>query len=107
MRERLKDNLFRTWIVLSTSLVFIIVVYMFLYIFINGAGTISREFLFSDPKGMPMGSEGGIFPAIVGSLLLMLIACVFASILAISTAIYLVFYCSSERVKRLIHLIIQ
>jgi len=107
MREKLKDSAFKIWIGLSTSLVFIVVVYIFLYIFINGAGSINKEFIFSDPKGMPIGSEGGIFPAIVGSLLLMVIACAFASILAISTAIYLVFYCTSERVKRLIHLIIQ
>lgn len=107
MREKLKDSVFKIWIGLSTSLVFVVVIYIFLYIFINGAGSINREFIFSAPKGMPIGSEGGIFPAIVGSLLLMVIACAFASILAISTAIYSVFYCTSEKVKRLIHLIIQ
>lgn len=67
MREKLKDSVFKIWIGLSTSLVFIVVVYIFLYIFINGAGSINGEFLFSAPKGMPIGSEGGIFPAIVGS----------------------------------------
>lgn len=107
MKERVKDNLFKTWIVLSTLLVVITVLFIFLYIFINGMGSINKEFLFTDPKGMPIGAEGGIFPAIVGSLMLMLIACFFAATLAIATAIYLVFYCKSERIERLIHLIIQ
>lgn len=107
MNERLKEHIFKAWIGLSTFIVSIVVVFIFSYIFINGIDSINMDFLFSDPKGMPIGSEGGIFPAIVGSLLLMLIACVFASILAISTAIYMVFYCKSERIERLVHLIIQ
>ena len=76
---------------MSTLIVFTVVIYIFGYIFKNGLGSINLEFIFVDPKGMPIGSEGGVFPAIVGSLFLMLIACIFASILAISTSIYTVF----------------
>ncbi len=50
---------------------------------------------------------GGVFPAIVGSLFLMSIACIFASILSIATSIYTVFYCRSKRIEGLIHLIVQ
>lgn len=88
-------------------IVFTVVIYIFGYIFKNGIGSINLEFIFSDPKGMPIGSEGGVFPAIVGSLFLMLIACIFASILAISTSIYTVFYCRSKRIESIIHLIVQ
>lgn len=107
MLERIKDYLFKTWLIMSALIVVLVVVFLFGYIFINGIGSIDKEFLLSEPKGIPIGIEGGIFPAIIGSLLLMLIACVFSSILAISTAIYVVFYCKSERIKSFIHLIIQ
>lgn len=107
MSEKTKDFIFKTWIIISTVIVFTVVIYIFGYIFKNGIGSINLEFIFSDPKGMPIGSEGGVFPAIVGSLFLMLIACIFASILAISTSIYTVFYCRSKRIESIIHLIVQ
>ncbi|SDX65422.1 PstA family ABC transporter permease [Tepidimicrobium xylanilyticum] len=107
MVERIKNCLFKIWLLLSALIVLSIVVFLFGYILVNGINSINMEFLFSEPRGIPIGAEGGIFPAIVGSLLLMLIACVFSSILAISTAIYVVFYCKSDKIKRLIHLIIQ
>ncbi|WP_077369236.1 PstA family ABC transporter permease [Anaerosalibacter sp. Marseille-P3206] len=107
MSEKLKDYIFKIWIVLSTLAVVTAVLFILGYIFKNGANTINMEFIFDNPKGMPIGSEGGVFPAIVGSLLLMAIACIFASILAISTAIYTVFYCKSNRIASFIHLIVQ
>ncbi|NLL81303.1 MAG: ABC transporter permease subunit [Tissierellia bacterium] len=107
MNEKTKSFLFKGWILLSTLIVLAIVFYIFGYILSNGIESINMEFLLDGPSGIPVGSQGGIFPAIVGSLLLMLISCVFASILAISTSIYLVFYCESERIKGLIHLITQ
>ncbi len=107
MSEKAKDYIFKIWIILSAFIVFTVVIYILGYIFKNGLGSINMEFIFGNPKGMPIGSEGGVFPAIVGSLLLMLIACVFASILAISTAIYTVFYCESKKIESLIHLIVQ
>lgn len=107
MSEKAKDFIFKIWIIISTIIVFTIVIYIFGYIFKNGLDSISLEFIFSNPKGMPIGAEGGIFPAIVGSLYLMIIACVFASILAISTSIYTIFDCKSRRIEGFIHLIVQ
>ena len=107
MNEKIKNLLLKIWILLSTIIVLAVVTYIFGYIFKNGFSSISLDFIFSEPKGRPIGSEGGIFPAIVGSLYLMLIACVFASILAISTSIYTVFYCESKRIENIIHLIVQ
>ena len=37
-------------------------------VFYRGAGTISWEFLSQSPRGAVLGEEGGIWPAIVGSL---------------------------------------
>ena len=107
MSEKTRDYIFKIWIGISTLVVFAVVLYILGYIFKNGFKSISMEFIFGYPKGIPIGSEGGIFPAIVGSLLLMAIACLFASILAISTAVYTVFYCKSKRIEGFIHLIVQ
>lgn len=107
MSEKIKDSLFKIWIILSTLLMFTVVIYIFGYIFKNGIASINMEFIFGDPKGIPIGSEGGIFPAIIGSLFLMIIACIFASILAISTAVYTVFYCRFKKIESIIHLIVQ
>ena len=107
MKEKIKNNIFKLWIATSTIIVVITVLFIFGYIFRRGLGSINLEFIFGNPKGIPLGSEGGIFPAIVGSLLLMIFACLFASVLAISTAIYTVFYCRYKRIADLIHLIIQ
>lgn len=107
MSQRIKDYILKTWLILSVILVFAILIFIFGYIFINGIKSINLDFLFSGPKGMPVGSEGGIFPAIIGSLLLMLIACIIASILGIATSIYVTFYCESKRIESFIHLIVQ
>ncbi|HLR33851.1 MAG TPA: phosphate ABC transporter permease PstA [Tissierellales bacterium] len=107
MNENIKDKIFKALVSISALIVIIVVAYIFIYIFKNGFKSINKEFIFGEPKGMPLGSEGGVFPAIVGSLSLMIIACIFASILAIATSIYLVFYCDSKRMDSIIHLIVQ
>lgn len=107
MSEKTKDKILKMWIGMCVVIVFSLVIFIFGYIFKNGFKSINLEFIFSDPKGMPIGSEGGIFPAIVGSLLLMTIACIFATILAISTSIYIIFYCQSKKIESFIHLIVQ
>lgn len=107
MAEKIKDNILKIWVAICVIGVFSIVIFIFAYIFKNGFRSINLEFLFSSPKGRPIGSEGGIFPAIVGSLLLMTIACIFATILAISTSIYIIFYCQSKKIESFVHLVVQ
>ncbi|WP_418790300.1 PstA family ABC transporter permease [Phosphitispora sp. TUW77] len=46
-----------------------------------------------------MGSEGGIFPAIIGSVYLGILAVIFASSLALATSLYIVFYGKNEMIK--------
>lgn len=107
MKEKLKEILFKLWIILSGTIVLFSVAFIFIYIIKNGIDSISLEFIFGKPRGIPLGSEGGIFPAIVGSLLLMLIACVFATILAVSTAVYIAFYCESKKIENIVHIVVQ
>ena len=60
-------TLTRFWAWLSTALVGLIILFLFSYVFEHGAGNISLEFLTQSPKGMVLGSEGGIsgLPSIV------------------------------------------
>lgn len=61
-------TLTKFWAWFSTGLVFLIIVFLFGYVFDHGAENISVDFLTQAPKGMVLGSEGGIWPAIAGSL---------------------------------------
>ncbi|NFD31516.1 phosphate ABC transporter permease PstA [Clostridium botulinum] len=107
MKRSLKDILLLLWYFLSTFLVVFIVFFIIAYVFKNGIHTINKDFLLDNPKGMPLGKEGGIFPAIVGSLLLMFISSITASILGIATAVYLTLYNKNKKIESIIHIIIH
>ncbi|KEJ03594.1 phosphate ABC transporter permease PstA [Clostridium botulinum] len=107
MKRSLKDILLLLWYFLSTFLVVFIVFFIIAYVFKNGIHTINKDFLLDNPKGMPLGKEGGIFPAIVGSLLLMFISSITASILGIATAVYLTLYNKNKKIDSIIHIIIH
>jgi phosphate transport system permease protein len=74
----------------ATLLSLAIVAFILLFVLERGLPRLSWEFLFSKPKSM--GRSGGIFPAIVGTLLLSLMAIVVALPLGIGTAVYLAEY---------------
>lgn len=105
--KKLNQLLIRFWAISSIALVLSIIVFIFAFIFIRGGKSISTEFILSTPSGMPIGVDGGVFPAIIGSIYLFIIASIFASILALSTSIYLVFYCRNSKVDAIIHLVIE
>ncbi|NFQ69132.1 phosphate ABC transporter permease PstA [Clostridium sporogenes] len=107
MKKSLKDILLLLWYFLSTFLVIFIVFFIIAYVIKNGIHTINKDFLLDNPKGMPLGKEGGIFPAIVGSLLLMFISSITASILGIATAVYLTLYNKNKKMDSIIHIIIH
>lgn len=107
MSEKLKNIGLKIWVIASVLTVLTTLVYIFLFIAKGGFKVINPEFIFGKPKGFPPGAEGGIFPAIIGSLMLTFIACIFASIIAISTAVYTVFYCKNKFIKGLVQIIVQ
>ncbi len=107
MKKSLKDILLLLWYFLSTFLVVFIVFFIIAYVIKNGIHTINKDFLLNNPKGMPLGKEGGIFPAIVGTLLLMFISSITASILGIATAVYLTLYNKNKKIDGIIHIIIH
>lgn len=107
MKEKIQDNIFKIWIIISTIIVATTILFILGFILRKGLSSINFEFIFGIPRGIPLGIDGGILPAIVGSLYLMILASVFASTLAISTATYIVFYCKSKVLIDITHLIIQ
>ncbi len=107
MKEKTKDKLLGVWIATSMALVLGLVSFILIYIFKNGYKEITREFLLEKPKGLPLGQEGGIYPAIIGSIYLMILSSGFASIFSLATAIYLNFYTKKEKRKQLIQMTIQ
>jgi phosphate transport system permease protein len=82
------------------------VLLLFLYdIGRQGAGSISWQFLTTAPRrGM---TQGGIFPAIVGTFLVTLITAVLAVPMGMAAAIYLNEYARQTRLTRLIRLAIR
>lgn len=83
-----------------------IVLTIFVIVFFKSERQINFSFLTDRPKGTPIGSQGGIFPAIVGSLYFTLTACVFATILSLVIAIYLKFYCTKEKYMKMLRIVI-
>ncbi|MCR5482206.1 MAG: ABC transporter permease subunit [Clostridia bacterium] len=89
------------------GLVLGIVIFIFIYIFAKGAGSIDLEFLLESPRGAVLGMEGGIFPAIMGSLAFTLTAVVLGGIPAVATAVYIVFICKRSSFENIIRGVLQ
>ncbi len=99
-KEKLIFNLVRA----VTYFVVMVVGYLLFDIFIKGIPTISWEFLSGLPRRS--GAEGGIFPAILGTIYLVAGAITFALPLGMASAIYLSEYASQGRLNRSIRLAI-
>lgn len=100
-------TLTKFWAWFSTGLVFLIIVFLFGYVFDHGAENISVDFLTQAPKGMVLGSEGGIWPAIAGSLWFTGMAVLMGSIPAVAVALYQALYCKSKKQASLIRLVME
>ena len=92
---------------LSFLLIFSALLFFFLYIFYKGYKVISPSFLLEAPKGMVLGEEGGIFPAITGSLAFSLTALVLSGLPSLFTALFMVFYAKEDRKKESLHFFIH
>lgn len=107
MKMRKKDFLIRLWIYLSGIFVISLIIFIFGYIFLKGYKVINWRFITDVPRGMILGTEGGIAPAIIGSFLSTGLACAVSSFFALFTSIYLVFYEKNEKRKKFIQLVIK
>jgi phosphate transport system permease protein len=103
-RDWLSQNHIQTiaffFVGLATVIVLAILVIILQDIVINGLPALSWEFLTQPPKDL--GRAGGIFPAIVGTLYLVMGAIAIALPLGVGAAIYLVEYTREGKITRLI-----
>ncbi len=102
-----KTRWVRLWATLAFFLTVGTVLFLFVYVFCKGAGALSWAFLTQSPQGTVLGTEGGIFPALVGSLLYTAIAVLFAALLGIATALYQVYYCPHRKAAEAIALVMH
>ena len=103
----MKGKMTKLWAYVSIALVVASILFLFVYVFIRGAGTITWEFLSQPPKGAILGMEGGVWPAIVGSLCFTAVAIVLGGIPAIAAALYIMFYCENRRIEKAFHTVIR
>ena len=88
---KLSNLALATWAYGSLVLVMAILVAACGYIVYHGGPLITVDFLWLYPAGMPLGVEGGIFPAIIGSMLEGLLTASMAAIVSIPCALYMVY----------------
>ena len=77
-----------------------ILVIIICIIFIKGIGSTNLPFILTYPEDM--GRHGGIFPAVVGTVFLVVLSILFATPLGIGTAIYLTEYTKESRFTTII-----
>ena len=70
-----------------------VTLFLFLYIFWKGKNVMSLSFILDKPAGVPLGTAGGIYPALMGSIYLGALSALMGGIIGIGVAVYLVFYC--------------
>lgn len=107
MTRNWKDICLQIWLYLSVLTVVAVALFVMGHIVIKGWKALSVDFIFSVPKGRPLGREGGILPAITGSLALGLVSMLVASLLGMATALYMHLYCKSRALYSFIRLIVQ
>jgi len=83
-------------------LVILFLLFILVFIFQKGISAISWDFLFKMPKNEM--TEGGILPAILGTIYLIIGSALISIPIGVSTAIYLTEYAKSQRVVKIIRL---
>lgn len=92
-------------LVLSAFVVILFLGIIVLDIGVKGVGVISRDFIFEFPRqGM---TEGGIFPAIIGTILVTIITTLFSIPLGVCAAIYLSEYAKDGKITGMIRAAIR
>ena len=105
MKKRWTERLGFLMLYLAGILVLFFLGMILFDIFIKGVGVLSWNFLTQPPRmGM---TEGGIFPAIMGTFMVSIITVIFAVPLGMFAAIYLNEYARPGKITRLIRLAIR
>jgi phosphate transport system permease protein len=83
-----------------TVVTVIILVFIVGFVLEKGLPVLSVSFLFSNPEDM--GRAGGIFPTLIGTLVLPLLAIMIATPLGLGTSVYLTEYTRESRITKVI-----
>ncbi len=94
--KKINERFFVSLTGLSAVFIIVFIGYLLLHIFLLGKGSLSWEFLTTPPKDGLTG--GGIFPAIVGTSLLVMIMSIIGVPIGTITAIYLVEYAKENSI---------
>jgi phosphate transport system permease protein len=101
-RKNLIQKFWNYFLLFVTFIVVVFVLGIIIYVIIKGWPALSWEFITQKPEaGM---REGGIFPAILGTLYLIIGTIIFSLPIGIFAAIYLNEYASKNRLTRIIRL---
>jgi phosphate transport system permease protein len=107
MKKAIKDHLLMGWFWASGLLILAILLAIFGYLIWRGGAFINGDFILDSPSGSPLGTEGGIFPAIKGTLWLILLALIISIVPGLLTAIYLSEYGRSGWLAASVNLLVQ
>ena len=92
-----------TGIWLSAGLIIAVCLFIILYVFIEGAGSLSWKFLITEPNLSAIRTEsGGILTPMVGTVFLTVISITLAFPFALTTSVYLCFYAKKGIMKTLV-----
>lgn len=100
MHPRYTQVLAISLLVIATLFTLAILVFIIIFVLGKGLPNISYSFLFSNPEDM--GRAGGIFPTLIGTVILPALALVIATPLGVGTAIFLTEYTRESRITRVI-----
>ncbi|MDP2182496.1 MAG: phosphate ABC transporter permease PstA [Actinomycetota bacterium] len=100
MNKNLANNiaLASLWVAAITTVGVLFAVIV--YVFVNGIGVISPEFIFTWPHGV--NAEGGVWPTIVSTLYVTVLAMMIVTPIAILAAVYLAEYAVQGRLVNMI-----
>ena len=99
------EKIMRTVLGLTAIIPVAIMLYIFGYLVVNGISAINPEFLLGFPR--MGGIEGGIFPAIVGTINVVVICLIVAIPLGVGAAIYLAEYAPNNQLTKTIRFFVE
>ncbi|MCL2579239.1 MAG: ABC transporter permease subunit [Oscillospiraceae bacterium] len=94
--KKYKSTLFKAIAWLCGGFVISATLFVFGYILYHGALNITWNFVFDRPRGVPIGTQGGVFPAVTGTVLLGALSGLIAGVLGSITTVFLAFYCRNK-----------
>ena len=100
LNPKISQKIMNAIFILSGIATLLILIIILGYILVKGLPVVNLEFLLGEP--IDSGESGGIFPMIVSSIYVVLIAAVIATPLGVGAAIYMSEYATNQKVIKFI-----